>query len=141
MSTPIVIEGSIPLARRGCADRPETHGAGSPSIHSPPSSRVPRIARLLALAWHVEWLVRSGTVSSYAAAARLGHVSRARMSQISSLLNLAPDLQEQLLFLQRPARGRQALVLRQVLTVAAVLDWHEQRRRWRKLRRATQSRS
>jgi hypothetical protein len=26
-----------------------------------------------------------------------------------SLLNLAPDLQEHLLFLQRPARGRQSL--------------------------------
>jgi hypothetical protein len=59
------------------------------------------------------------------------------MSQISSLLGLAPDLQEQLLFLQRPARGRQALSLRQVLTVATVLDWQEQRRRWRKLRRTT----
>jgi hypothetical protein len=53
-----------------------------------------------------------------------------------SLLHLAPDVQEQVLFLQRPARGRQAPTLRQLLSVAAVLDWHEQRRRWRKLRRA-----
>ena len=134
MSTPIIIEGAIPLGRRGRASRPESNGAGSPT-NSFPSSRTPRIARLLALAWHVEGLVRSGTISSYAAAARLGDVSRARLSQIMSLLNLAPDLQEQLLFLQRPARGRQSLVLRQVLTVAAALDWHEQRRRWRRLRR------
>ena len=140
MSTP-VIEGIIPLRRRGCAARSEANGACSPASHCVPSSRVPRLARLLALAWHVEGLVRSGTVSSYAAAARLGHVSRARLSQILSLLNLAPDLQEELLFLQRPARGRQALVLRQVLSVAALLDWHEQRRRWRKLRRATPARS
>ena len=137
MSTPIVIEGSIALGRRGRAAHAEATGAASSSTHSQPSSRTPRIARLLALAWHVEELVRSGTIPSYAAAARLGHVSRARMSQISSLLNLAPDLQEYLLFLQRPARGRQALTLRRVLTVAAVLDWHEQRRRWRQLRRAT----
>ena len=39
--------------------------------------------------------MRSGTLGSYAAAARLGHVSRARLSQILSLLNLAPDLQEE----------------------------------------------
>ena len=141
MSTPIVIEGTILLGRRGRAARPEANGAASESTHSQPSSRVPRIARLLALAWHVDELVRSGTVSSYAAAARLGHISRARMSQILSLLNLAPDLQERLLFLQRPARGRQSLALRQVLTVAAALDWHEQRRRWRKLWRATPGRS
>jgi hypothetical protein len=93
------------------------------------------------LAWHVEGLIRSGAVPSYAAAARLGHVSRARLSQILSLLNLAPDLQEQLLFLQHPARGRQALALRQVLTVAAALDWHEQRRRWRRLQREAPDRS
>src|SRR5262249_2625274 len=140
MNTPIVIEGTIPLGRRGRASRPEANGTGSPAAYSLPSSRIPRIARLLALAWHVEGLVRSGTVASYAVAARLGHVSRARMSQIVSLLNLAPDLQEHLLFLLRPVRGRQALTLRRVLTVAAVLDWQEQRRRWRKLRRATSSR-
>ena len=134
MSMPIVIQGTIPLGWGGRVSRPEANGAGSPP-NSLPSSRIPRIARLLALAWHVEELVRSGTVSSYAAAARLGHVSRARLSQILSLLNLAPDLQEQLLFFQRPARGRQSLVLRHVLTVAAAIDWHEQRRRWRRLRR------
>ena len=132
MSTPMVIEGTMPLKRPRRPDSPHAHGtAASPTQ----GRRVPRIARLLALGWHVEGLVRAGMVSSYAAAAKLGHVSRARMSQIASLLNLAPDLQEHLLFLQRPARGRQALTLRQVLNVAAALDWHEQRRRWRKLRR------
>ena len=141
MSTPIVIEGIVPLRRRGRAARSEANGAGSPAAHCLQSSRVSRLARLLALAWHVEGLVRSGTISSYAAAARLGHVSRARLSQILSLLNLAPDLQEQLLFLQRPAHGRQSLVLRQVLTVAAALDWQEQRRRWRRLRRGAPARS
>ena len=141
MSTPIVIEGIVPLRRRGRAARSEANGAGSPASHCVPSSRVPRLARLLALAWHVEGLVRSGTISGYAAAARLGHVSRARLSQILSLLNLAPDLQEQLLFLQRPARGRQSLTLRHVMTVVAALDWHEQRRRWRRLRRGAPARS
>jgi hypothetical protein len=141
MNTPIVIEGTMPLTRRDRAGRPEANDVGSPATHSVPSARVPRIARLLALARHVEWLVRLGTLSSYAAAARLSHVSRARLSQILSLLHLAPDLQEQLLFLPRPARGRQVLALRHVLKVAAALDWPEQRRRWRKLRRATSARS
>jgi len=74
MSTPIVIEGTVPLGRRSRAARPEGNGAASPTTHPVASARVPRIARLLALAWHVEGLVKSGTVSSYAAAARLGHV-------------------------------------------------------------------
>ena len=137
MSPPLIIEGNFALGRCRRADRGEENDNGPASGASVSSSRVPRIARLLALAWHIEALVRSGTLASYAAAARLGHVSRARLSQIMSLLNLAPDLQEQVLFLQHPRRGQTPLALRQVLRVAAVLDWPEQRRRWRKLRRAS----
>jgi len=95
----------------------------------------------MALALHIETLIRSGTVTSYADVARLGHVSRARVCQILSLLQLAPDLQEQLLFLARPAHGREPLPFRRLLSIAAVLDWDEQRRRWRKLRRATKARA
>jgi len=135
MSVPLVIEGTLALGRRGRAGRHEVNNDRPASAASEESARVPRIARLLALAWHIEELVRSGTLASYAAAARLGHVSRARLSQIMSLLNLAPDLQEQLLFLQHPSRGRTPLALRHVLSVAAVLDWPEQRRRWRQFRR------
>jgi hypothetical protein len=39
-----------------------------------------------------------------------------------------------LLFRPRRAQGRDPLPLRQVLSIAAVLDWHEER--WRKLQRA-----
>jgi hypothetical protein len=39
-------------------------------------------------------LIRSGQVTGYAELARLGHVSRARLSQIVSLLGLAPGLLE-----------------------------------------------
>jgi hypothetical protein len=140
MNTPLVIEGILAWDRCGRADRGEEHNDG-PAAASVASARVPRIARLLALAWHIEGLVRSGRLASYAVAARLGHVSRARLSQIMSLLNLAPDLQEQLLFLQHPRRGRAPLVLRHVLRVAAAVAWDEQRRRWRQLRRAVYDRA
>ena len=136
MNPPLIIDGNFALDRRRRADRSDGNDDGPASAAPVTSSRVPRIARLLALAWHIEGLVRSGTLASYAAAARLGHVSRARLSQIMNLLNLAPDLQEHVLFLQHPRRGRAPLALRQVLGVAAVLDWPEQRRRWRQLRRA-----
>jgi hypothetical protein len=131
MNTSTVIRGTLPCRRRRSA--PEHGATPATETTKASSSRIPRIARLLALARHIDDLVRSGTVCSYAAAARLGHVSRARMCQILALVHLAPDLQEQLLFLQRPAHGRAAPVLRQVLQVAAALDWDEQRRRWRRL--------
>src|SRR5215468_8288162 len=134
MNTSTVIRGTLPRRRRGTA--PEQDPLPATATTKASSPRIPRIAQLMALARHIDDLIRSGTVGSYATAARLGHVSRARMSQILALLHLAPDLQEQLLFLQRRSRGRTAPVLRQVLHVAAALDWDEQRRRWRRLQRA-----
>jgi hypothetical protein len=134
MSESLVIEGSLCIGRRGTAGGKRQAAARSPDP-SPATARVPRIARLMALALRLEALVQEGTVSSYAELARLGHVSRARLSQILSLLYLAPDLQEELLFWERPRRGRAPFSLRQVLPLTAVLDWHEQRRRWRRLRR------
>jgi hypothetical protein len=61
--------------------------------------RVPRISRLMALAIRFDDLLRRGQVKDYAELARLGHVTRARATQIMNLLNLAPDIQEALLFL------------------------------------------
>ena len=53
--------------------------------------RVPRLARLMALAIRFEGLLRSGAITDQAHLARLGKVSRARISQILNLLHLAPD--------------------------------------------------
>jgi hypothetical protein len=87
----------------------------------------------MALALRFDGLVRSGAVQDYAELARLGHVTRARVSQIMNLLNLAPDLQEALLFLPRTQRGRAPLILAQLQPIASTPDWKRQRRRWREL--------
>jgi hypothetical protein len=84
----------------------------------------------LALAHRFESLLRQGVVADYAALARLGHVSRARISQIVNLLFLAPDLQEQILFLPPTLRGHDPICLRQLLIVAQILDWRQQRLVW-----------
>ena len=51
----------------------------------------------MALAIKFQDMVDRGEVRDYADLARLGHVTRARMSQIMNLLLLAPDIQEALL--------------------------------------------
>jgi hypothetical protein len=79
-------------------------------------------------------MLRAGTVRSYAELAELGHVSRARMSQIMNLLNLAPAIQEELLFLERPQRGGDPIHLWQLQPLAALHNWGKQRTRWRALR-------
>jgi alkylated DNA nucleotide flippase Atl1 len=63
----------------------------------PVQDKVPRIARLMALALHFDRLIREGKVKDYAEIARLGGVTRARVTQVMNLLNLAPGLQERLL--------------------------------------------
>ena len=78
MSSSLVIQGILRLRRH---KHMQAHDAGPGRNLSTPV-RIPRIARLMALARHVEELVRSGTIASYAVAARLGRVSRARLSQI-----------------------------------------------------------
>ena len=59
-----------------------------------PLGPVPRITRLMALAIEFDRLLRAGQVASQAELARLGHVSRTRLTQIMNLTLLAPDIQE-----------------------------------------------
>jgi hypothetical protein len=55
--------------------------APSPST----ACRVPRVSRLLVLAHRLERLLRTGVVKDCTEVARLGHVTRARISQVMSL--------------------------------------------------------
>ena len=98
-----------------------------------PPGRVPRVARLMALALRMDELVRTGQVASYSELASLGQVTRARISQILNLLYLAPDIQEALLCLSPTVRGRDAILLADLMPIAALLDWRKQRRLWRQL--------
>jgi DNA invertase Pin-like site-specific DNA recombinase len=59
--------------------------------------KLSRITRLMALAVRLEGLLREGAVKDYAELARLGCVSRARITQILNLRNLAPTIQEKIL--------------------------------------------
>jgi hypothetical protein len=53
---------------------------------------------LLTLAQRFDELVPTGVAADYGNLARLGHVTRARVTQIMNLLGLSPDIQEQILF-------------------------------------------
>jgi hypothetical protein len=71
---------------------------------------------------------RHGEVRGYADLTRLGHVSRARLSQIMDLLLLAPDIQEEILFLPTVEAGYDPISERQLRGIVNVLDWGKQRR-------------
>src|SRR5665213_4562785 len=59
--------------------------------------RIRRITRLMALAIKFQDMIDRQVVHDFADLARLGYVSRARLTQIMNLLLLAPDIQQQLL--------------------------------------------
>jgi hypothetical protein len=125
MKAPRVREWTIDLSRRKsvCCLQEETAKAG----------RVPRLARLMALAIRFDGLLRKGAITDQAQLARLGKVSRARISQILNLLHLAPDIQEQLLFLPLAHQAREPLHLADLQPLCRHWDWRGQRGLWQAL--------
>ena len=77
----------------------------------------------MALAIKLEGMVREGKVASYRNLAEAGHVSRARLSQIVRLSELAPDIQEQLLFIPKVVRGSAAITESALRQIATSIDW------------------
>jgi hypothetical protein len=132
-TTPLIIECSMPGKKRCGSAGPVP---ASPDKPEPAVTlgRVPRVSRLMALALRFEQLCRDGGIADYAALARLGHVSRARISQIVSLVLLAPDIQETVLYLPCVRHGRDPICLRMLLNVAAQPNWQRQRVLWQRLR-------
>jgi hypothetical protein len=101
-----------------------------PATPERPKGRLPRITRYMSLAIYYDDLIRQGHVHDYAEIALLGHVTRARVTQIMNLRLLAPDIQEQLLGHPRIDKGRDLMNLRQFQAIALEVNWKTQRQMW-----------
>lgn len=101
----------------------------------PPTRRYPaRIARQLALAHALRRRLERGEFADFADMARQLGFTRARVTQLMDLLLLAPEVQEEILFLELPP-GAQPVSERGLReAVLGTIDWQEQRRRWEELR-------
>ena len=113
----------------GRGDQPKSHKSPDQLLPHVADHAVPRIARLMALAIRFEGLLRGNRIRDYAELARLGRVTRARITQIMKLLLLAPDLQEQILFLPHT----QGLNERNLRSIVRQIDWNEQRRMFQEI--------
>ena len=116
---------------RGQRTRKVIQEGPPPEPDAMPAGTVPRISRLMALAIRFDKLIKAGEITDQADLARLGHVTRARVTQIMNLLQLAPDIQEDILFLPRTFRGRDPIREIMVRPIAAEPDWRKQRRLWK----------
>ncbi len=120
----ITVKRTVEIRRGRQGRRPKERGLGRPQ------GRIPRVSRLMALAIKFDGLINDGIIADQSELARLAHVTQPRMTQIMNLLNLAPDIQEQLLFLPRITNGRDPIHERMLRPIAAENSWQEQRRNW-----------
>jgi hypothetical protein len=93
------------------------------------------VARTLALAHRIDTMIRAGELRDLADAARAIDVTRSRMTQITSLLLLAPAIQEAVVNLPPVTNGREPVSERQLRRIVAEPDWNEQRALWSEVRR------
>ena len=113
---------------------PRAQEPQSPKISRPSKGRIPRVTEVLALAIQFQDMIQRGDARDYADLARLGCLTRERMSQIMELVWLAPDIQQEILEFPPNSAPRFAISEVAVRRIAAVLNWGEQRDLWRKLK-------
>lgn len=92
-----------------------------------PGPRIPHVTRLMALAIKLQEMIDRGEIQDYVDIARLGYITRARASQIINLTLLAPDIQEELLFLEDSTGGGR-MKEHHIREIAAVSSWSDQRK-------------
>lgn len=95
--------------------------------------RIPRVTRLLALAIKFQDMVDHGEVRDYADLARLGFVTRARLTQIMNLLLLAPDIQAEILAWSAHGEEYPKTPERHLRRLTQIPAWGSQRRLWSEL--------
>ena len=95
-----------------------------------------RLSRLMALVIRYPQLVDDGYVSTRAELSQIAEVSRARLTQLMNLLLLAPDIQEEILFLPLTEASQEPISDRDMRPIVTESDWEKQRVLWQRLKRA-----
>ncbi len=78
-------------------------------------------------------MIRAGELRDLAHAAEVCGVTRARMSQITSLLLLAPEIQQAVFDLPAVTKGHDPVSERTLRPVVAESDWSRQADLWQSL--------
>ena len=97
-------------------------------------ARLHRITRLMALAIKLQDDLENKRIKDQAELARLGRVTRARISQIMDLTLLSPRIIEEILFFPKVIRGREILTETAIRKIAKAKLWTEQENLWAELK-------
>lgn len=123
-----------PIHVKSDRGRKAIHTGKAPPPRPVVPGNLPRVSRLLALAHRFERSLDDERARDFADLARLGCVTRARITQIMNLLLLAPDIQEEILFLPRTVQGRDPITERHLRPIVAEPAWPVQRHLWQRLK-------
>ncbi len=96
-------------------------------------AELPHITKLMALAIRLEYLLATGQVKDQAEIARTAGITRACVTQIINLTQLAPDIQEAILNLEPTTDHVPRFREREVRTIAILPNWEKQRLLWKRL--------
>ena len=114
------IKLKFPMARKTAQSSSKKTASANGSSAATSTKPVSKLARMLALAHHIEQAIDNGVIGTNADAARSLGLSRARMTQVMNLLLLAPEIQARILSGELVATEHD---LRQVVKEA---DWKTQ---------------
>jgi hypothetical protein len=133
MGQGVTMTASFSVSKTGKRSGPRRHAptkTDATSLPPGPVGRIPRVSRLMALAIKLDGLLRSGEITSQRELAAIANVTPARVTQIMNLLNLAPDIQTDLLDLPPVASGRDPITERELRPLCALPAWSDQRGLW-----------
>jgi hypothetical protein len=134
MNKPVSVAFQFSIKQRGRgAKKRIVEGVTQSEESKPALERIPRISRYMALAINFEDLIRRGIVTDYADLARLGHVTRARVTQIMNLRLLTPAIQEELLFTGRPPHWVESIQLNRIQSIYREVNWGLQMKLWKEM--------
>ncbi len=110
--------------------------ATPPPPDAPPlkHGRLPRVTQVMALAIQFQDMLQKGEARDYSDLARLGCLTRERMSQIMELVWLAPDIQKEIIEFPLSAVSGFPISEVAVRHIAHIMLWSEQRTAWERLK-------
>lgn len=122
MNQPLQFEFHVPITRLKhiCVKKSHEEMQGEP-----------RLRQSLILAYQIDQIIADGQAKDFTQAAQWLNMTKARLSQIMGLINLAPAIQEEILLTDSP-KIRKASV-QQILPIAAESDWNRQITLWKAL--------
>lgn len=113
--------------RRRLVDKPSF-------IMATPEGRTPRVSKTMAIALHFDALIQAGKLLDMKELAALACVTTSRLTQVMNLLHLAPDIQEDLLFLPRVFQGRDPIHEKRLRFLCQEICFEKQRLLWRQMK-------